>query len=497
MTIKKMLLSSEEAQVVGQAVLTTTQSWVVPNNVFSISVVAFDPGSNGSSGATGLTAPGGAGGAGGQSRYVNDVAVTPGQTISVTISSTDAIFGSIVSGKSGGTPGAKGTTGAVGSSAGGQIGGAGGASGLAVSITNITLNPPGFNYGDGGRANNGGGAGGAGVFPGGGGGGGGGGASPGAGGAGGAGAIYIVWPGKERQFPNTRTGLEISGEISWQLLPAVDGSALSSSIANDGAGVWIYFPAENANYHYRSTDNGRAFTKITRAASRQINGLVCVGGVFLAITNNNGVVMRSTDGGQNWSDVSVASASAIGTNGSRVFIGRDSATGIYYSDNLGLTWTKATASGWAGLPRSIACGAGQCWMANPDSNAYRSVNDGISWSSVSGNINYKSIVFFEDIFIAIKGAGSTIGKGSGATLSESLGPAGDNAEVSVGPARVFLSGVSKFLQSFDKATTWVEPPTMANNLSGASHIMGKVIGDGFGAYICVGLSGFMMRGELK
>ena len=510
MTVKKMLLSAQEQQVAGQELLTTTQTWVVPAGVTSISVAAFDPGAKGSQGSQGLNATGGLGGLGGLVRFANNVAVTPGQSIQVTINATDAIFGSIVSGKAGGTEGLRGGTGGTGGSStstGTNVGGGGGNSGPATSITNPDTTAPGVSAGGGGGVNSVGGAGATGSFPGGGGGGGGGGTSPGPGGAGGAGAVYIIWSGAERQFPSMRTGFEISGEISWQLVPFLDTSMaqIPPAVANNGNGIWLVFSGVSDAFHYRSTDNGKTFTKVTRSTTRRVTGLVCANGVFVASTRDS-VVMRSLDGGITWIEVATVSAFCIGYSGSRIMIcgytSTATAEGIAFSDDNGASWKKASSLYTSSNNPlvSVAYAGGIWWAVSSPGRAQRSTDNGVTWSSSATQIGYLNVLGSPPLFIAIKPADFVIYTAALAssqfTAGPSVGPT-DHTYLSTGPSRIFLSGVSKLLQSFDNSLTWVNQPTLANNTSGRNQTLGRVVGDGYGVFLVVGNNGFIMRGELK
>lgn len=508
MTIKKMLLSAQEQKVSGQELLTTTQTWVVPPGVTSISVAAFDPGAKGSQGSQGLNSPGGSGGSGGLVRYINDVDVTPGQEVSVVINTTDAIFGAIISGKAGGIAGLQGgggSTGGTATSTGTNTGGKGGAGGQATSITNTDLRAPGVTPGVSGGSNSIGGTGATGSFPGGGGGGGGGGTSPGAGGAGGAGAIYVIWSGAERQFPSVRSGFEIAGEVSWQMAPPIDTIASPPAVATNSLGVWVIFSGDLDAFHYRSTDNGKTFTKVTRSTARSVTGLVFVNGVFIASTNNR-LVMRSVDAGITWLEVATINARCIGYSGSRLMICGLSSTaaeeGIAFSDDNGVSWTKATSLYTTSINPlvSVAYAGGIWWAVSSSGRAQRSTDNGVTWSSSATQIGYLNVLGSPPLFIAIKPADFVIYTAALAssqfTAGPSVGPT-DHTYLSTGPSRIFLSGVSKLLQSFDNSLTWVNQPTLANNTSGQNQTLGRVVGDGYGVFLVVGNNGFLMRGELK
>lgn len=221
--LARLLMGASGGVRTGQAVLAGASSynWTVPDGVYSISVVAIGSGAQGGQGGNGMICPGsyggGAGGAGGQGgwcHYRNDIPVTPGDVIQVSIpyGGGRAMFGDYFSTTGSPAPSdgsvryrqaGRGQTGVRGSAPAfpgqGHYGSSGGG-GVGIDIVNID------NAGDYG------------------GGGGGGGGAPGinapdappecvvAGGGGGLpgrqgqlGAVRIIWPGHSRQFPSTRT----------------------------------------------------------------------------------------------------------------------------------------------------------------------------------------------------------------------------------------------------------------------------------------------------
>lgn len=511
MTVKKMLLSSEQSQVSGQTLLTTSQTWTVPEGVFSISILAVGPGLPGSQG-SGSQGSGGTGSPGGKSRYINNISVSPGQTYAVSITSTTVSFGALISDTTGGTSGVTGGTGATGATGGTALnGGSGGSGGQAVSLTNpdmLAIGAPGGAGGTGTSA----GLGGAGAFPGGGGGGGGGGgasaSSGAAGGQGGAGAIQIIWPGQYRVYPSVRTGYEVSNEINWSLLALPDlPTSASNRIANDGNGTWVVFPSGSNTFHYRSTDNGKTFTKITRTSTHNVRALTHLSGVFIGTSTSIPGVIRSIDGGQTWTTVSTVNASAIGTNGARVIIGGSAASGttngIAYSDDLGLTWTKASGgTSGGGNFTDIVFGNSIWWALNGAGPSHVSANNGASFSQDSSGTNLINGVFSGGKFQAVRATYSQIYTNvSGAADGWVQGPSNTGSEannaISKGVDRLFLGGPGKFKQSFDEGATWTDQATLANNVSYTGRIISNVVTDGFGAYLANGNGGVLMRGDKK
>ncbi len=215
--IRKVRLAARTRQdVLGSAFLSGPGQWVVPEGVTSISVLCVPAGMYGSSGGSGSYGKPGRGGAGGQNgvaRYMNNIAVTPGQVISYHVGTPtgnrNTTFGAYITESAGGTPVVlTPSTPSGGSDGGPGSGSAVGASGNGHRGFDLTspLNNLGYNTNI------------QGLWPGGSGGGGGGGQGPLVGGSfpgypggvAGNGAIRILFDGERRQFPSTFTADEFA-----------------------------------------------------------------------------------------------------------------------------------------------------------------------------------------------------------------------------------------------------------------------------------------------
>lgn len=525
MTIKKMLLSSEELQAVGQATLSSTQTWVVPNDVYSISVLGVEPGQNGTNGAgQSNTGSGGPGGLGGNVRYLNNLAVVPGQTISVSIGSGTFSFGSVLTGTTGGVSLGRAGSGGTGGT-GGNLGGAGGGrGGGALSISTPSRLTPGQNgiNGSGLGPTTAGGPGGAGMFPGGGGGGGGGSGSDGTaapgpggqGGLGGGGCVRIIWPGNQRSFPSIRTADEVPGEISWSLIDNPLGSIAGTpaALVTDGAGIWLMLrPQSETTDFFLSTDNGRTFTTKSFGVSTQgtINCAVHCDGVFIVGTQN-GTILRSTDGCQTWTVVNVLASNQVRTMtySSGVLILGLGKT-IRRSLDKGLTFTTPTFPSISGFTLNSASGNGVILVSDSTGYPKRSVDGGATFTSPSigqpGAIVDIIPTFAGGIFLAAEGGATGAGvyvsnsdasiftqrplpNVAGATVRKMSRTAGRN---------LIATAMSRFFEMKDSTTDWVVPSTITNNLVNPNLNVALVEHDGFGITLVVGNYGLMMRGELK
>ena len=367
MTIKKMLLSSEEIKEAGHTLLSGSGNWVVPNGVSSISVLIIEGGATGGGGGnhTGGGSTGGTGGLGGRRRYINNVPVTPGDTIPYSITARAANFGSIITGTSGGVDaGAAGTGGGgSGASALQTTRGNGGVGGTPTSFLDAEIDYPYMRVAPYQIQPT------VGTWPGGGGGGGAGGVNlqgsqnglPGAVGA--AGLIYILWPGDGRSFPRARTIFEIQDAVNFD--PRGTNNELSK-FATDGAGTWVGIDtstiAGRRGRIFRSTDNGRTFTYVATPRDERITGVAYDSGTWIvsvfaqvSLSPSTYAIIKSTDLGQTWVS-SIISLTAIGNLlevaalGGRFYLSGASTGGALfdsfaYSANAGVTWTpKYTGS---------------------------------------------------------------------------------------------------------------------------------------------------------
>lgn len=368
MTLKRLFLSSEEVKEGGQAQLLGSGVWTVPNGVQSISVVLIEGGAPGSSGGAfsiGSGGVGGSGGLGGRRRYINNVAVTPGQTFSYSTSARAGFFGSILTGTTGGEPAGKAGDGGIGGGAGPSQtarspAGAGGSPASPIDATSdylfLTVNN------DNSSAQ-------SGVFPGGGGGGGSSGVNlqgstsglPGAAGA--PGVIMVLWPGDGRQYPTARTTAEVPNAISYD---PIDLPSNASKFANNGSGVWIGVDVSSTAGRrgglYRSADNGNSFTYIGIPYDYQLGGIAYGDGVFLApvvpVISGSGSsavkgLVKSVDGGVTWSlstyTVGLDGPIEIAYAGNRFYMlgsaNNISSADIAYSIDKGATWTTKITYG--------------------------------------------------------------------------------------------------------------------------------------------------------
>jgi hypothetical protein len=200
--------------------------------------------------------------------------------------------------------------------------------------------------------------------------------------------------------------------------------------------------ASSFNGVYRTSNQGASWAAVNiDGVSTNIEDIVCVGEAVLAAQGNQ--IFLSLDNGDNWSSVSSNIGSytitCLAKRGSEVFA---AGQGIYYSNNLGLTWTTVipfvnTGAGNSGLSvfgdtvfvgklngglwRSINGGTtfssvstglsgtgvtnvlkqGNVYLVGSSIGIYRSTNGGSSWQLVTQNVNsVNSIISSQNILFA-------------------------------------------------------------------------------------------------
>lgn len=511
MTMKKLILTSRMSQVAGEVVLTSTQTWTVPPRVYSISILAVNPGQAGG-------ANGGSGGVGGNARYLNNVSVSPGQSFSVTINQSIADFGGLVSGSTGGVYAGKAEDGGAGSTPGGSgAAGPAGSGGAGVSLTNPGIPVPrGLGNPGTGATGTTGNAGGAGLFPGGGGGSGSGQTSnvnPGGAGPGGAGGIRIIWDGADRQFPSTRTAMENSGEISWGLLPGIESAAPVVSravgIDTDGNGTWIIaFNTIGDSRYYKSTDNAKTFTRYPLSVAPTFVKYNA-GAWFIGLATT--YLLRSTDGAVSFSQITTGLSQqyAIGAGGGIIVVGRGgTASNVKRSTDNGATFAAATAPNQTINYSSFAYGNSVFLGTETASGAplptlIRSTDAGLTFVDKTGLATSPSRVKFLKADFYIPEISNSIKKTADGLTASSMPVPADTTpgraflDIDYGSGRLIAVGSEgSFIEMKDGVSVWGVPASLLNNVSPREQIK-FVATDGFGVFVAVGGSGLLMRGELK
>lgn len=166
-------------------------------------------------------------------------------------------------------------------------------------------------------------------------------------------------------------------------------------------------------YCCSSIDSGETWTMIDNVSptlfNRSLTAIATDKAGIWIITGKYGVLLRSTDNGNTWVDISSSSSylnnakdfTSVDTNNSGVWCVTNSAGIIIRSTNAGVSWTTVLNELSASTERvftSIVRGIGDIWIATcaVSGRRYRSNNNGATWTEYAigfGQQNLTGVVF--------------------------------------------------------------------------------------------------------
>jgi ligand-binding sensor domain-containing protein len=197
-----------------------------------------------------------------------------------------------------------------------------------------------------------------------------------------------------------------------------------NSITEDPSGY--LFAGTSGVGIYRSTDQGASWQEVDPFscgnADTYFIAVNSKGDIFAAL-NLMGWVLRSTNGGTNWTSLTVASnvfyiySLAIDTSG-KIFAGTSS--GIYVSTNNGNSWTKPTTSfSTADILTLCTAANGYVWAGTYDQGMYCSSDRGITWNVTPLSAGRVNVVIYNGttLFIGTTAQGVYSSKDNGITIS--------------------------------------------------------------------------------
>ncbi len=167
---------------------------------------------------------------------------------------------------------------------------------------------------------------------------------------------------------------------------------------------------------YVSTNNGTSW--VQAVSDYTVYSLAILGNNILAGTNISGI-LRSTNNGANFSNISVASnvINALKVSGSNIFAGVND-SGVYVSSNSGANWTSTTLNNKTVL--SLTVSGTNIFAGTYDSGVYFSSNNGATWTQTSlGNYYVLSMASSgSNIFAGTYGFGIYHSSNNGTTWTQ-------------------------------------------------------------------------------
>jgi len=194
------------------------------------------------------------------------------------------------------------------------------------------------------------------------------------------------------QLPIFLTLLVLIGTHSRASAETVGSGQLFTSLIETSAGIMGADP----DGLWRSTDDGAIFTSVYSEPDELYFALASAGNIVIAV-GEDGLVARSDDGGNTWSQATSPSLFgdlvSVATDGNGVWLATGDNFGAHLlrSSDDGLTWTELTAPSGSGL-RAIAWQANTDWiLAGEGDNfdtgiIYRSTDDGDSWQLLAEDL---------------------------------------------------------------------------------------------------------------
>lgn len=186
----------------------------------------------------------------------------------------------------------------------------------------------------------------------------------------------VAFNGTEIYTGTWYTGIHKSADngASWTQtgLNGGAGNAITASNGNIIAGVGTKI--------YKSGDGGATWTE-TLSTGKNVSCLISTGNmVFAGISNYNGGVYYSVNGGNNWIQTSLQqNINAIAIHEEVIFAG-DNEFGVFRSTDNGITWTQTPLNNRAITALAVS---GNYILAGTKYNElYISGDDGVSWANI-------------------------------------------------------------------------------------------------------------------
>lgn len=215
---------------------------------------------------------------------------------------------------------------------------------------------------------------------------------------------------------------------------------------------------------FHSTTNGTNWVKAnTGLSSLVINKVVLNGSKLYACTTNG--LYTSVNGGNNWNPINLIGQSnitSIAFNGSNIYCCSASGSGVYYSNNNGLSWV--TINNGLGNNDILSIGViGNTLYAGTTSNGiYVSTNNGANWAAANSGLLGTSIYTLEPSgngMLAGTGYGLFFSANSGSTWMQLFNAGYSIASICVSGGNIFIADMNKVYLSQNNGTTWTPVDT--------------------------------------
>ena len=252
--------------------------------------------------------------------------------------------------------------------------------------------------------------------------------------------------------------------------------AAGGAISTDGDTLYAStYSSSSGPKTYKSMNQGNLWTNIPSMSNYLVQALLNFGNNVFAghlgnygITSEGGGIIRSTDGGEVWSQsisglsgLSCTSLTSIGTN---IFAGTRFYSGIYNSDDNGANWLKnllpGTASNYQIL--SMTSTGTNIYAGVNTSGVYISPNNGLSWVATA-SIGYPVYALGTNsiyIFAGTSNQGMRRSSNNGSswqTINTGLTTFGQKScrAIAVNGSNIYIGTSNGVFRSINDGTNWV------------------------------------------
>ncbi len=195
---------------------------------------------------------------------------------------------------------------------------------------------------------------------------------------------------------NAKPNISTDGGMTWNAIttPLVNQRS-HSVVALSDSEFWI---GNDLSGVMHSTDGGMTWTETCGPTRNVIQDVFFVNRNTGFAIGQKGLLLRTTDAGAHWNDISFGSRSYLcifGLNANDLWIGTSQR--ILHSDNAGDTWTEAVVFPGGNINDILAISHDRILAASTSGTIYLSKNAGMTWDSVySSGLQMRSLSRIDD-----------------------------------------------------------------------------------------------------
>jgi photosystem II stability/assembly factor-like uncharacterized protein len=249
------------------------------------------------------------------------------------------------------------------------------------------------------------------------------------------------------------------GGQTWDTIPSQNWTSIGKIVVNSSGQIFL----NTNNSVWRSSDNGNNWTQLTIDVNvTSLNELDISPDGELFAGSYKKKIYRSSDNGDNWTEIFTANNNirTIGFDGDSIIYAGTSFSGLYKSTDNGDNWSLLPAlPGTNGVLDINVNSSGDVFTAQFEDGILKSIDGGISWQDISSNIVDPSVrkVFInssDELFVGTDAAGVQKYDGSSwSPKNQGLAAITVNRFISIDSVLYACTGIGIFI-SDDGGMSW-------------------------------------------